>query len=77
MEHTLCASANATSISPHRDYLLELLHILEVLEGAIQLPAVDSLCGLASVLEGDSKVRATALGRFRGRDSVSGSVSDL
>lgn len=75
--HTLCASTSASSVSSHGDSLLQFLHILEVLEGAIQLPAIDSLCGFSGVLEGYSKVGATALCRLCGRDSVLGTVSNL
>jgi len=59
--HTLSASASTSSISSHGDSLLQFLHILEVLEGAVQLPAIDSLRGFSRVLERYSKVRATAL----------------
>lgn len=36
-----------------------LLDVLEVLEGTGDLHAVDCLCGLSGVLEGDTEVRAS------------------
>lgn len=41
-----------------------LAHVLEVLEGPLEIAAVDGLGGLAGVLEGDAKVGAAAAGRL-------------
>lgn len=51
---TLCATASAASISSHGNALLQFLDILEVLDRALDLPAVDGLGGLAGVLEADT-----------------------
>lgn len=56
VDRTLSGSANAASISSHGDGLGLLLHVLEELDGAGQLPAIDGLGGLAGVLEGNSEV---------------------
>lgn len=76
MSRTLSSSASAASVSSHGDSLGLLLHILEELDGAGQLPAIDGLCGLAGVLEGNSQVGAASASRLRGLD-LSGSVSNL
>ena len=73
---TLSSTASAPSISPHRHRLLVVLNIVEVGEGAGELPAVDSLGSLAGVLEGDTEVGATSARRFGGLE-VGGCVSDL
>lgn len=73
---TLGGSAGAAGISSHGDGLDVLLHILEELDGALKLPAVDGLGGLAGVLEGNSEVGAAGAGRLLGEDLL-GSVSDL
>lgn len=70
------SSASATGISSHRDGLRLLLDVLEELDGAGQLPAIDSLGGLAGVLEGNSEVRTAGASRLRGLD-LGGSVSNL
>lgn len=57
---TLSGTASAPSISPHWDRLVLGLHILEVGEGALELPAVDGLGGFAGVLEGDTEVGAAS-----------------
>lgn len=74
---TLCASSSASSISSHGNSLLQLLHILEVLDGAGDFPAVDGLSSLAGVLEADTKIAATAASRFGTWDTVGGGVADL
>jgi hypothetical protein len=61
---TLRASSSAAGISSHRHGLLVLLHILEEGDGALELPAVDGLGGLARVLERDSEVGAAGAGRL-------------
>lgn len=48
---TLCISSRSTCISSHRDRLLELLHVLQVLDGPLDFPAVDGLGGFTGVLE--------------------------
>lgn len=40
---TLCSTSSSSSVSPHRNGLLVFLDILQKLNGALQLPAVDSL----------------------------------
>ena len=59
---TLRSPALAARIPPHRDGLLVLAHILEVLERPLQVAAVNGLCRLARVLEGDAEVGAAAAG---------------
>lgn len=64
---TLGSTASAPGISPHRHGLALVLHVLEVGEGALELPAVDGLSGLAGVFEGYTQVaaaRAGGLGRL-------------
>jgi hypothetical protein len=72
----LSGSAGAASISSHGDGLGLLLDILEELDGAGQLPAIDGLGGLAGVLEGNSEVGTAGASRLRGLD-LGGSVSNL
>ena len=62
---TLCIPPGATSISPHRYSLFELLHILEILDCSLHFPAVDSLGSLSGVLERDSEVGASRARRLR------------
>jgi len=52
------------------------LDILEVLDCAVQLPAVDGLGSLAGVLVGDTEVGAPRAGGFGVLD-VGGGVADL
>lgn len=52
------------------------LDVLEVGDGALELPAVDGLGGLAGVLEGDTEVGAASAGALSGLDLGSG-VADL
>lgn len=54
--HTLGSTASAPGISSHWDGLALVLDVLEVGGGARELPSVDGLGGLASVLEGDPEV---------------------
>jgi hypothetical protein len=52
------------------------LDVLEVLESAGDLPAVDGLGGLAGVLERDTQVGAASAGALGGLD-FGGGVTDL
>jgi len=52
------------------------LDVLEVLDGALELPAIDGLGGLAGVLERNTEVRAPGAGRLAVLD-LGGSVADL
>jgi len=52
----LCASSNTTSVSVEWDNLLQFLDVLEVLDGTVDLHAVDGLGGLTGVLERDTEV---------------------
>ena len=74
--HTLRTSSGSTSVPPHGNGFLVLLDILEVVDGASELPAVDRLGGLAGVLEGDAEVGTARAGRLCGRD-LSCCVADL
>lgn len=65
---TLGSAANGAAVAPHGDGLLLLDNILEEGLGALELPAVDRLGGLAGVLERDTEVRPTGAGRLRGRN---------
>lgn len=76
ISRTLCGATNATAVAAHGDGLLVLLDVLEELDGALQLPSVDGLSGLAGVLEGNTKVGTARAGRLRRLDLL-GSVSDL
>jgi hypothetical protein len=49
-----------------------LQNIAEVGEGALELPAVDSLSGLAGVLEGDTEVAAAGASRLCAVNAVGG-----
>ena len=53
---TLGGTASAPGIAAHRDCLRVVLDVLEVREGAAELPAVDGLCGLPGVLEADTQI---------------------
>ena len=53
-----------------------LLDVLEELDGAVQLPAVDGLGGLPGVLEGDTQVSTAGAGRLGALD-LGGGVSNL
>lgn len=76
MCRTLGSAAGGTSIAAHGDSLLLLLHILEESDGTLELPAIDSLGGLAGVLERGAEVGTAGAGRLCGFD-LSRSVSDL
>lgn len=52
------------------------LDVLQVGEGAAELPAVDGLGGLARVLVGDAEVGAPGAGALGGLE-VGGGVADL
>jgi len=52
----LRAASSTSSIPPHGNGLLMLCDVLEILNGALKLPSVDGLGGLAGVFEGDTKV---------------------
>ena len=73
---TLRAAAGGTGVPPHGNGLGLLLDVLEVLEGALKLPAVDGLGGLPGVLEGDAEVGAASASALSGLN-VGGSVADL
>lgn len=70
------SAANGTAVAAHRDGLALLLDVLEELDGALELPAVDGLGGLASVLEGHTEVGTAGAGRLGGND-LGGSVPNL
>lgn len=73
---TLSSAANGASVAAHGDSLRLLLDVLKELDGALQLPAVDGLGGLAGVLEGHSEVGTAGAGRLGGSD-LGGSVPNL
>lgn len=56
--------ASAASITAHGDCLLLKLDILKKGNSALELPSVDSLSGLAGVLERDTEVLATGTSRL-------------
>ena len=76
VSRTLGGATGSTSISSHRNGLLVLLNVLEELHGTLELPAIDSLCGLAGVLEGNTEVSTAGASRLR-RVDFGGSVTDL
>lgn len=61
---TLSSASSAAGVPPHGDSLLVLQDISEVGEGAVELPAVDSLGSLAGVLEGYAEVAAAGASRL-------------
>jgi hypothetical protein len=61
---TLSCASSAAGEPPHGNGLLVLENISEVGQGALELPAVDGLGGLAGVLEGDAEVAAAGAGRL-------------
>ena len=63
-------------ISAEGDSLLVLLDVLEEGDGTLELPAVDGLGSLTSVLERGSEVGTASAGRLGGLD-LSRSVSSL
>lgn len=73
---TLSCPAGAPGVSPHGHGLGVPDDVVQVGDGALELPAVDGLGGLARVLEGDAEVGAAGAGGFGGFD-VGGCVADL
>ena len=73
---TLSAAASAASVPPHGDDLDRVGDVLEELDGALELHALDGLGGLTGVLEADTQVRAPGAGALSGRNLLS-SVTDL
>jgi len=73
---TLGGAASAPGIASHGHGLDVALDVLQVGDGALQLPAVDRLGGLARVLEGDTEVGAPRSRGF-GVVDVGGGVADL
>jgi hypothetical protein len=69
---TLRSAPDAATVPPHGNGLLVLQNIAEVGEGAVELPAVDSLSGLAGVLEGDAEVAAAGASRLCAVNAVGG-----
>lgn len=61
---TLGGATSAPGIASHWNSLGVALDVLEVLDGALELPAIDGLGGLAGILEGDTEVRAPGAGGF-------------
>lgn len=53
---TLGGAASAASVAAHGNGLLVLQDVTKVGEGALELPSVDGLGGLAGVLERDTEV---------------------
>lgn len=73
---TLGTTASAAGVSSHGNSFLVLLDVLKERNSALQLPAIDSLSGLAGVLEGDSQEGTAGAGRLGGLD-LGGGVSNL
>lgn len=73
---TLGSAADGATVAAHGDSLALLLDVLEELDGALELPAVDGLGGLAGVLEGHTQVGTAGAGRLGGND-LGGSVPNL
>lgn len=73
---TLGGAASRASVAAHGDGLLVLLDVLKEGDGALELPAVDSLSGLTAVLEARSEVAAASAGRL-GRVDLGGGVPSL
>ena len=67
-DRTLSGAADRAAVTPHGDSLLLLNDVLEESLGALELPAVDRLSGLAGVLERDTEVRPAGAGRLGGRN---------
>lgn len=59
---TLRSAAGAASVPPHGNGLLVLEHIVEEGKGTLKTPSVDSLGGLAGVLERGAEVAAASPG---------------
>lgn len=73
---TLGSAADGAAVAAHGDSLALLLDVLEELDGALELPAVDGLGGLAGVLEGHTQVGTAGAGRLGG-NNLGGSVPNL
>lgn len=73
---SLSGTTGSTSISSHWDSLLVLLDVLKELNSSLELPSVDGLCGLAGVLERNTKVGTARAGGL-GRGDLSCCVTDL
>jgi len=76
MQHTLSSATSSTGVSSHGNSLLVLLDVFEELNGTLELPAIDGLCGLTSVLERHTEIGTTGASRLR-RVDFGGSVSNL
>lgn len=75
---TLSGSPCAAGIPPHGDRFCVPDDVVEVGDGALEFPAVDSLSGLAGVLEGDTEVGAAGASGFGGGNAtLGGCVADL
>ncbi len=59
---TLSGASSAAGVAPHGNSLLVLQDVTEVGKGALELPSVDGLGGLAGVLEGDTEVGTASAG---------------
>lgn len=73
---TLGGPADRAAVAPHGDGLLLLKNVLEEGLGALELPAVDRLGGLAGVLERHTEVRPAGASRLR-RGNLSRRVPNL
>lgn len=76
MRHTLSSATSSTGVSSHGNSLLVLLDVFKELNGTLELPAIDGLCGLTSVLERHTEIGTTGASRLR-RVDFGGSVSNL
>ena len=61
---TLRCPPSTSCIPPHGHRLFMINHIAQVCQGALELPAIDSLGGFAGVFEGDAEVGAVSAGGF-------------
>ncbi len=59
---TLCGPTCAPSISPHGHGFAVANDIVQVGDGALELPAIDGLGGFSSVFERDTEVSASGAG---------------
>lgn len=59
---TLSGASSGTGVAPHGNGLLVVEDVAEVGEGALKLPSVDGLGGLAGVLERNTEVGAASAG---------------
>lgn len=76
IQSTLGGATGSSGVPPHGNGLLVLLDVLEELDGTLELPAIDSLGGLASVLERHTQVCSAGASRLR-RVDFGGCVSNL